>query len=170
MYLPNISICGVVDFQKIARSPFTHIISIWHPNPSLEKFQQQMHVGFPDADIHFATFDDTEVTNTGQAPARGDVVSCLEYARAIPEDSQLLIHCMAGISRSTATAIAIITDFYGPGSEKDASLNVLGIRPIANPNRLILELADEELGRNGAISKAAAEVFGQSLGQMNKGW
>lgn len=127
-------------------------------------------MGFPQADIHFATFDDTEVTDTGRPPESRDVVRCLEYARSIPEDSQLLIHCMAGISRSTATAIAIITDFYGPGSEKDAALNVLGIRPIANPNRLILELADKELGRNGAITKAADDVFGQSLGQMNKGW
>ena len=70
MNLPSISICGVVDFQKIERSYFTHIISIWHPNPSLTSFQKQMHVGFPKADIHFATFDDTEVTESGQAPAK----------------------------------------------------------------------------------------------------
>jgi predicted protein tyrosine phosphatase len=170
MYLPSISICGVVDFQKIERTPFTHIISIWHPNPSLVSFQKQMHIGFPNADIHFATFDDTEITQTGQPPAQADVISCLEYARDIPENAHLLIHCMAGISRSTATAMAVISDFYGPGSERDAALSVQELRPIANPNRLILQLADEILKRGGALTKAADHVFGQSLGQMNKGW
>ncbi|MFC4991657.1 hypothetical protein [Rubritalea tangerina] len=170
MYLPSISICGVVDFPKIARSPFTHIISIWHPNPSLASFQKQMHVGFPKANIHFATFDDTEVTNNGVPPVHEDVLGCLEYVRSIPEDSQLLIHCMAGISRSTATAMTIISDFYGPGSERDAALSVREIRPIANPNRLILSIADEILDRKGALSHAADSVFGKSLGERNKGW
>ena len=129
-----------------------------------------MYVGFPNADIHFATFDDTEITQNGQAPGQSDVVSCLEYARSIPEDAHLLIHCMAGISRSTATAMAVISDFHGTGSERDAALSVQRMRPIANPNRLILQLADEILNRDGALSKAADEVFGASLGQMNKGW
>jgi predicted protein tyrosine phosphatase len=169
-HLPSISICGVVDFQKIDRSPYTHIISIWHPNPSLEKFQQQMHVGFPNAEIHFATFDDTEVHNTGQAPVHDDVLHCIEFVRNIPEGSNLLIHCMAGISRSTATAMAVISDFYGPGSELEAATNVREIREIANPNRLILQIADDILERHGALVSAADEVFGQSLGEMNKGW
>ncbi|MFC5050577.1 hypothetical protein ACFPK9_08130 [Rubritalea spongiae] len=169
-HLPSISICGVVDFQKIDRSPFTHIISIWHPNPSLPTFQRQMHIGFPDANIHFATFDDTEVQEIGQAPVHNDVLLCLEFARSIPQGSHLLIHCMAGISRSTATAMAVISDFYGPGSELESAVSIQEIRPVANPNRLILEIADEILERNGALPSAADEVFGQSLGQMNKGW
>ncbi|MGJ8673991.1 hypothetical protein [Rubritalea sp.] len=169
-YLPSISICGVVDFKKIDRSPFTHIISIWHPNPSLTAFQKQMHVGFPDADIHFATFDDTEVQENGKAPVHDDVLSCLEFARNIPKDSQLLIHCMAGISRSTATAMSIISDFYGAGSELEAAMNVQRIRPIANPNRLILGISDDILERDGALSSAADKIFGKSLGEINKGW
>ena len=170
MHLPSISICGVVDFEKIDRSPFTHIISIWHPNPSLSTFQKQMQHGFPNAQIHFATFDDTESTKHGQAPAHDDVLSCLEFVRTIPQQSQLLIHCMAGISRSTATAMAALTDFYGPGSEREAAISVREIRPVANPNRLIVEIADDILERNGALSSAADEVFGPSLGEINKGW
>lgn len=136
----------------------------------LEKFQKQMQVGFPNAEIHFATFDDTELSGATHPPGHADVLSCLEFAHSIPEDSHLLIHCMAGISRSTATALTIITEFYGPGSERDAALNVQAIRPIANPNRLILKIADEILRRNGAISTAADSVFGKSIGESNKGW
>ena len=168
--LPSISICGVVDFKNINRDPFTHIISIWHPNPMLETFQKQMRVGFPNADIHFATFDDTELSGAIHPPGHTDVLSCIEYAHSIPEGSHLLIHCMAGISRSTATALTIITEFYGPGSERDAALNVQQIRSIANPNRLILKIADDILRRKGAIMNAANSVFGRSIGESNKGW
>lgn len=170
MFLPNISICGVVDFQKIARAPFTHVISIWHANPSLESFHKQMHVGFPNADIHFSTFDDTEGSEMAHAPATSDILACLKYVRTVPENSHLLIHCMAGVSRSSAIAMTIISDFYGSGSERDAALSVKQIRPTANPNRLILQLTDEVLERGGALTKAADEVFGPSLGLMNKGW
>lgn len=168
--LPRISICGVTDFQKIDRSPFTHVISIWHPNPMLETFQRQMSVGFPQAKIHFATFDDTELSETDRPPTNPDVLGCIEFIHQLGEDDHLLIHCMAGISRSTAIAMTLITEFYGPGSEKDAALSVKHIRPIANPNRLVLAIADNILGRKGAIRIAANEVFGQSIGQSNKGW
>lgn len=168
--LPDISICGVADFKEIDRDSFTHIISIWHPTPSLEKFQQQMRAGFPNADIHFATFDDTELAGATRPPGHADVLGCIEYAHSIPEGSHLLIHCMAGISRSTAIALTIITEFYGPGSERDAALNVQAIRSIANPNRLILQIADDILRRRGAITAAANSVFGRSIGESNKGW
>lgn len=168
--LPSISICGVVDFKKIDRAPFTHIISIWHPNALLEKFHKQMRDGFPNADIHFTTFDDTELSGANRPPSHADVLGMIEYAHSIPEDAHLLIHCMAGISRSTATALTLITEFYGPGSERDAALSVQRIRSIANPNRLILQIADEILRRRGAIVSAADSVFGKSIGQINKGW
>lgn len=129
-----------------------------------------MHVGFPNADIHFATFDDTEVLHTGQAPVHEDVIQCIQFVRQLPEHAHLLIHCMAGISRSTATAMTVISDFYGPGSELEAAITIREIRPIANPNRLILEIADEILERDGALTTAADEVFGNSLGEINKGW
>lgn len=171
MSLPTISICGVVDFQKIDRSQYSHIISIWHPSAQLNEFQQQMYVGFPQAELHFATYDDIEICHgEAKAPSRSDVQDALKFASTLTTNDHLLIHCMAGISRSTATAMSIISHHYGPGSEREAAITVREIRPIANPNRLILSQADELLERHGALVNAADEVFGHSLGQMNKGW
>lgn len=171
MHVPHISICGVVDFNKINPKRYSHVISIWHPNPHLERFQRQMREGFNKADILFCTFNDVETSEEdNSAPESDDVATALEYARNLPDDADLLIHCMAGISRSTATAMAIISQALGEGSEREAAITVRELRSIANPNRLILQHADELLERNGALLDAAEEVFGPSLGEINKGW
>ncbi|GAA5496732.1 Predicted protein tyrosine phosphatase [Rubritalea squalenifaciens DSM 18772] len=171
MQLPQISICGVVDFNKIDPKSYTHVISIWHPNPNLERFQKQVRLGFEQANILFCTYNDVEtLEHSIQAPTSNDVGAALDYALELPEDAHLLVHCMAGISRSTATAMAIIAQALGEGSEREAAVTVREIRPIANPNRLILQYADDLLERNGALLEAAEEVFGPSLGEINKGW
>lgn len=171
MHVPHISICGVVDFNNIDPTRFSHIISIWHPNPNLKLFQNRMRKGFRNANILFCTFNDVEnADKDALAPNSDDVAATLEYASNLPDDAELLIHCMAGISRSTATAMAIISQALGEGSEREAAITVRELRPIANPNRLILQHADDLLERNGALLDAAEEVFGPSLGEINKGW
>ncbi len=80
----------------------------------------------------------------------GDVERILDFARGLT-DVPIFIHCYAGISRSTATALTILADRLGPGSEEEALDLVLGIRPIAVPNRHIVKLADDVLGRRNRL-------------------
>lgn len=54
-------------------------------------------------------FHDTLVRSWG-GPSRADVRTILEFA-ATRVDRSILIHCHAGMSRSTATAIAILTSW-----------------------------------------------------------
>ncbi len=168
MDLPyQLSIHGVVDFQTIDRSLFTHIISIWHPNPNLQVFQENMEIGFPQSDIHFGIFQDVEGDHQ-QGPESHHVEAALQYAQSVPSGAHLLIHCMAGISRSTAISMAILAQKHGAGSELEIATYIREIRPQANPNRLICALADEILGTQ--LEQAADEVFGHSYGESNKGW
>jgi len=168
MELPyQLSIHGVVDFQTIDRSIYTHIISIWHPNPNLQVFQENMEIGFPQSQIHFSIFNDVE-HEQARGPRTEDIQSCLEYAKTIPKGAHLLVHCMAGISRSTATAMAILADYHGDGHELEIATYIREIRPQANPNRLICALSDDLLNTN--LENAANEVFGHSYGETNKGW
>ena len=168
MHLPyQLSIHGLVDFQNIDRSVFTHIVSIWHPNPNLQAFQENMEIGFPDSDIHFATFNDVEHEQS-RGPSTQDIQDILEYVKILPKDSHLLVHCMAGISRSTATAMAILAERYGQGHELEIATYIRELRPQANPNRFICSLTDSLL--ETTLENAADEVFGHSYGETNKGW
>jgi hypothetical protein len=70
-------------------------------------------------------------------------------------EAHLLVHCRAGVSRSTAAALILMQ--ANPEWPASAALDaVAAIRPRVWPNLLILEFGDALLGRNGEIAAAAA--------------
>jgi predicted protein tyrosine phosphatase len=71
----------------------------------------------------------------------------------------VLIHCEAGVSRSSAGALIMYACWLGPGREQEAMMRVLAQRPIAIPNRRMVELADRLLDRKGRL----VEVLSDSL-------
>lgn len=92
-----------------------------------------------------------EVRRDWGGPSIADVRTILEFARA-RHDRSILIHCHAGMSRSTATAIAILHDAGLP--EADAFDAIRAARPATAlaedrefiPNPLILAHADTIIG------------------------
>jgi predicted protein tyrosine phosphatase len=95
-----------------------------------------------------------------EPPGKNDVELILEFGKICRESSRndtthLVIHCLAGVSRSPGAAYAIICMLLGPGSEKAAFDHLLKIRSCASPNRLMVQYADQILRRNGAMIEAA---------------
>jgi predicted protein tyrosine phosphatase len=66
---------------------------------------------------------------------------------------RVLIHCEAGVSRSSAAALIMYACWLGPGREREAMKRVLAQRPIAMPNPRMVELADRLLDRKGRLKK-----------------
>jgi predicted protein tyrosine phosphatase len=64
---------------------------------------------------------------------------------------RLLIHCHAGVSRSTALAYAAISILLGSGQENEAFDGLMQITRKPWPNRRVVECLDEMLGRKGAL-------------------
>jgi predicted protein tyrosine phosphatase len=69
---------------------------------------------------------------------------------------RVLIHCEAGVSRSSAAALIMYACWLGPGREQEAMRRVLSQRPVAVPNRRMVELADRLLDRGGRLVEALA--------------
>jgi predicted protein tyrosine phosphatase len=89
-----------------------------------------------------------------EAPARRHVDELIEFGRSWDAKAPMLVHCWAGISRSTAATYTILCDRAGPDAEHDIAKLLRERAPHAQPNRLIVRLADEALGRNGAMVRA----------------
>ena len=110
----------------------------------------------PPADVVFR-FNDIDGPRPGLVPpTREDVEAILALAK-LPL-STLLLHCHAGISRSTAAAYALACQKAGPGQEEGLAKFLRGASPEATPNRLMVALADELLERDGAMVQAIAAL------------
>lgn len=102
-------------------------------------------------------FEDVDDDSLGiRVATRRQVSDALTFARAQRAGS-LLVHCYHGVGRSAGIGLAILASRLGPGSEGQALVELLEIRPEATPNLVVVKLADEILGRNGALVSTVAE-------------
>ena len=86
-----------------------------------------------------------------------DIRRIIRLAEDLRSDTgRVLIHCEAGVSRSSAAALIMYAYWLGPGREQEAMERVLSQRPVANPNRRMVELADRLLDRGGRLVGALA--------------
>ena len=89
-------------------------------------------------------------------PQMSHIKRALDFADKI-EDGSLLIHCRAGISRSSAIALAVIAKRLGSGKEEEAVNTLEHINPNCRPNKSIVEMTDELLERDGKLYKEVDE-------------
>jgi predicted protein tyrosine phosphatase len=97
-----------------------------------------------------------------RAPTHADAERILDFVAAWDLKEPMLVHCLAGISRSTATAF-IAACMHAPGvSEEDIAWSIRQASPTAKPNARLVALADAMLGRDGRMI-AAANAIGRGV-------
>ena len=112
--------------------------------------------------------DITEVMDGFVAPNEGHITQVLDFVRGWDRASPLVIHCYAGISRSTASAFAAACMLNPDRDERDIALRIRAASPIASPNRLLVTLADKALGRGGRMVRALDEMGPGNLTVIGK--
>jgi predicted protein tyrosine phosphatase len=107
--------------------------------------------------------------NDINAPAEGlvhpqdeHVSEVLNFIRAWDHRSPMIVHCYAGISRSTASAFSGLCLLNPDVPEKLIARRLRDASPTATPNRLIVSIADDILGRGGRMVDAIDDI-GQGL-------
>lgn len=95
-------------------------------------------------------------------PAREHAEEIVRFLRVSPPEAPLVIHCHAGVSRSTATALVALA-LDAPGREHEAAALLREAAPFALPNELLVRLADDALDRGGALV-AALDSIGDPRG------
>jgi predicted protein tyrosine phosphatase len=87
-------------------------------------------------------------------PARAHIDQLLEFSRGWDASRPMVIHCWAGISRSMASAFTILCDRLGEDREIEIARAIRQRAPHAQPNRLLVQHADNALGRGGKMLAA----------------
>ena len=144
----------VSDLASVARiqeqEKITKILGIieYDPTPTYHKFY--------DAEKTIIIVGDHEWSQNEMSPTHKTVYDILKFSSELKEDDNIIVHCHAGISRSTAAALIILYDKIGDINK--ASELLVQTRPQAAPNRLICKLADELLETGTTIFDAAHKL------------
>jgi len=91
-------------------------------------------------------------------PCDTHVADLIRFAREWDRQAPLLIHCWAGISRSTAAAFISLCALNPAGAELELARALRQASPTAYPNRLLVALGDEILARDGRMVAAVADI------------
>ena len=105
----------------------------------------------PERHLRISVHDVIEPADGIVCPDHTHISDLLAFARDWNRTSPILVHCWAGISRSTAAAYILLCDLHGAGHEARIANALRFHVPYAQPNRLMIRHADHLLARNGRM-------------------
>ena len=105
------------------------------------------------------TFNDINADTPGLiSPRIADAKRLVAFIEDWDQKNPMLIHCWAGISRSTASAFAALCILRPDVDEMELAQELRTASPSATPNRLITAQVDQLLGREGRMLKAVESI------------
>lgn len=150
---------GVVDAIRTVRP--SHLVSLLDPETMIDTpdgIVRERHLRLSVNDI--AEPDEMLVT-----PSAAHVAELIGFVRRWDQESPMLVHCWAGISRSTAAAFIALCALNEDHPEDELARLVRARGAHAHPNRLMVRLADDLLGRKGRMCNAV-----EALGPGRATW
>ncbi|UFZ07330.1 protein tyrosine phosphatase [Bradyrhizobium ontarionense] len=146
-----IHVCSLAALPETVRlTGASHVLTIM---ANVEQVQRPQSI-LPENHLRVSVDDITEQLPGFMAPSEDHVTRVLEFVRGWDRTAPLVIHCYAGISRSTASAFATACALNPHRDELDIARAIRQASPVASPNRLIVSLADKALGREGRMVRA----------------
>ncbi len=158
----KITVCGIDELPDHSAVGVSHVLSILDPDwPVPDAFgtfgeHERLELRFHDV-IELDDEDDMI------PPRREHVERLLAFGRDMMAEpapgAHLLVHCHAGVSRSTASMILIVAQARPEAPASAIAQEIYRIRPKAWPNLRIIEMGDEMLGRGGTLVAAVIEIY-----------
>ena len=145
-----IHVCSLAALAaEIERVRPAHVISIVDPD-----YELRAPPGVDRSRHLTLRFHDIDVPLPGYSPPEADHIERLiAFGRACGDDGPLLIHCHAGVSRSSAAALIVIC-LGNEGREERCARVLREHGRHVSPNRRMVDLADALLGRGGRLIAA----------------
>ena len=151
----SIYVCGVGALAATtAKIGATHIVTLIRDHGPVATPEGVTAVNHLRIDVN----DITEPADGLVHPQDMHVAEVLEFASRWNQRAPMIIHCFAGISRSTASAYASLCALNPDVPEDLIARRLRRASPTATPNKLIVAIADDILGRGGRMADAIAAI------------
>ncbi len=151
----SIWISSLAEAPRLAeKQKVSHVVSLLSPYDTFPEFSC---LG-PDCHLTVPIHDIAEDIGDWRAPGAVDAEKLIRFVETWDRVQPILIHCWAGISRSTASAF-ITACVHNPKTDENEIAQALRqASPTAYPNPRLVAHADAVLGRGGRMSKAVAAI------------
>lgn len=155
-----IHVCSLAALPEIVKlTGASHVLTVMG---KVDQVQRPDSVK-PANHLKVAMDDITEPMEGYVMPSEEHVEQVLNFVRSWDRNAPMVIHCYAGVSRSSASAFAAACALNPHRAEIEIARQIRAASPIASPNRLIVSLADRVLGREGRMLRALDEIGPASM-------
>jgi predicted protein tyrosine phosphatase len=154
-YMSQVHVCPLSQVPAtVAASGASHLVSVINDDtpvvrPSTIARENHLFLGVNDI---------IEPTDGLIAPAESHVRELIAFVERWGGERPMVVHCYAGISRSTAAAFVALCTARPDRDEREVALRLREASPWAYPNPLIVAYGDELLGRKGRMIEAVAAI------------
>ena len=154
-----IHVCSLARLHEtVASTGARHVVSL---------LAREDHIARPDAiapenHLWLQLHDIATPLDGYVVPEREHIERLISFVRRWPRETPLVMHCFAGVSRSTAAAFVSVCALDARNEERAVAIALRRASPTAQPNPRIVALADDLLGRRGRMIKAV-EAIGPGL-------
>jgi predicted protein tyrosine phosphatase len=158
-FIPMIHVCSLARLHEIvADTGARHVVSLLGDEARIERPSSIA----PENHLWLRLHDISVPLDGYIIPDEAHVAGLLEFVRGWDRRAPLVVHCFAGISRSTASAYASVCALSPHRDERSIANALRRASPTATPNIRIVSLADRLLGRDGRMV-AAIKTIGHGI-------
>jgi len=153
--MPFVHVCSLARIATtVAEARASHLVSLINDDTAVvrpETIAEENHL--------FLGINDIIEPQDGMVlPGEEHVRRLIEFADRWDRTQPMVIHCFAGISRSTAAAFVTLCATRPERDERDIARRLRAASAIATPNALLVALADDILDRRGRMIEAIAAI------------
>lgn len=140
--------------ETVERTGARHIVTLINAGTPVVRPQS-----VPEENHLFLGFNDiTEIMDGMTPPGAEHIDQYISFLEGWDRATPLVVHCFAGISRSTAAGFIAACALQPERDEHEIAREIRKASPSATPNALLVALADEHLGRDGRMSAAVKAI------------
>jgi len=152
-----IHVCSLAALpETVRRTKASHVLTVM---ANVEQVARPVSV-LPANHLKVSMDDITEEIDGFVAPSETHIDQVLNFVRGWDRSAPLVVHCYAGISRSTAGAYVAACALNPHRDEWAIARELRRVSPTATPNSRLVALADRILCRDGRMV-AAIDAIGR---------
>jgi predicted protein tyrosine phosphatase len=153
--MPRLYVCSLALIaETVAKTGARSLVTLLSPGTGVER---PMAIR-PERHLYLAVSDIVEPMQGHVLPDAAHLDELLGFVHAWDRAAPMLLHCFAGVSRSTAAAYIAVCALAPKRDEFAIARALRAASPTASPNTHLVALADDALGRRGRMRDGIAEI------------